>query len=373
LTSALGKVGVGEIGSGFVADLHLASFARNSNATVLAVAGRTAESAARLAAEHGIADSYGDYRSLLERDDIDLVCVGTPNDTHRDIVVDAAQAGKHIICEKPLARTLAEADEMIAATEEAGVKLMYAELICFAPKYVRAKELIDEGAFGRVFQIKHGEQHSGPHSDWFWQGERSGGGVMMDMGCHGVEVIRWMYDKPAVESVTAELGLFMHANRTDLDDHALVTIRFEGNRLGAIETSWAKPGGMEDRIEIIGDGGVAYADLLRGSSISAYSEAGYGYAVEKASQTSGWTFAIYEEYWNYGIPQEMAHFADCVLNDTEPIETGADGRVDLEIIYGAYLSAGRGERVHFPLDLSPEDAAKSPYLLWHEGVSRARR
>jgi predicted dehydrogenase len=372
LTTALSKVGVGVIGSGFVADLHLSSFARNSNATVLAVAGRTAESAARLAAEHGIADSYGDYRRLLDRDDIDMVCVGTPNDTHRDIVLAAAQAGKHIVCEKPLARTLAEADEMIAATDNADVKLMYAELICFAPKYVRAKELIDEGAFGRVFQIKHGEQHSGPHSDWFWQGERSGGGVMMDMGCHGVEVIRWMYDKPAVESVTAELGTFMHANRTDLDDHALVTIRFAGNRLGVIETSWAKPGGMEDRIEIIGDGGVAYVDLLRGSSISAYSEAGYGYAVEKASQTSGWTFAMFEEYWNYGIPQEMQHFADCVLNDSEAIETGADGRADLEIIYAAYLSAGRGERVHLPLELSAEDAAKSPYLLWQEGISQVQ-
>ena len=96
---------------------------------------------------------------------------------------------------------------------------------------MRAKELIDEGAFGRVFQIKHGEQHSGPHSDWFWQGERSGGGVMMDMGCHGVEVIRWMYDKPAVESVTAELGTFMHAI-------GLISTITPSSRSGSSATGW---------------------------------------------------------------------------------------------------------------------------------------
>lgn len=283
------------IGAGFVADLHLSAFARTSNAVVRAVAGRSLDSAATLASRHEITDAYGDYRSLLERDDIDLVCVGTPNDTHRDIVVMAAQAGKHVICEKPLARTLVEADEMIAATHQAGVKLMYAELLCFAPKYVRAKELVDEGAFGRVFQVRHTEQHSGPHADWFWQGERSGGGVMMDMGCHGVELLRWMYDKAQVESVTAVLGTFVHGTRTELDDHAVVVVGLEDDRLGVIETSWAKLGGMDDRVEITGDRGVTYVDLLRGSAMAAYSEAGYGYAVEKASQTNGWTFPMVDE------------------------------------------------------------------------------
>lgn len=80
---------------------------------------------------------------------------------------------------------------------------------------------------------------------------------------------------------------------------------------------------------------------------------------------------MFEEYWNYGIPQEMKHFADCVLNGSEAIETGADGRADLEIIYAAYLSAGRGERVHLPLELSPDDAAKPPYLLWKQGRATA--
>ena len=133
---------------------------------------------------------------------------------------------------------------------------------------------------------------------------------------------------------------------------------------GFIEMSWARPGGMNDLVEIVGDGGVAYVDLLRGSSIVAYSEEGYGYAVEKAGDTKGWSFAMFEESWNYGMPQEIQHFVDCLRTGSEPLETGADGRVALEVVYAAYISAGRGERVHLPLQLSDEEAATAPYLLW---------
>jgi predicted dehydrogenase len=360
----MSELGVGLIGTGFVTDLHAESFKRVLRARVLAVAGTSDEKGRAFAESHEIPDGYGDWRRIIERDDIHMVSVGTPNDTHREIVVAAAEAGKHVVIEKPLARTLADADEMIEACDKAGVKLMYAELICFAPKYVRAKKLIEEGALGDVFQVKHGEQHFGPHSDWFWDPERSGGGVMMDMGCHGCEITRWMYGKPEVKSVYATLGTFVHGDRTEADDHAVVTIEYEGGRLGLIETSWAKAGGMQDSVDIIGSGGVTYADLLRGSSLLTFSTDGYGYAVEKAPETKGWTHTIYEEAWNYGIPQEMEHFTACVLDDLEPEETGRDGRVSLECIYAAYRSAGTGRRVEFPLELTPEEAAAPPYLLW---------
>ena len=154
-----------------------------------------------------------------------------PNDLHREIAVAAAEAGKHVVCEKPLARTLAEADEMIDACQRAGVLLMYAEELCFAPKYVRAKQLADEGALGTVYLVKQGEQHYGPHADWFWDVDRSGGGVLMDMGCHGIEFARWIYDKAPAESVTAEMGTFVHARATHGEDHAVAVVRFDGDRL----------------------------------------------------------------------------------------------------------------------------------------------
>ena len=109
-----------------------------------AVADPDTARAQRLAQTYGVHGAYDDYRRLLERADIDMICVGAPNFTHRDIVVAAAEAGKHVVCEKPLARTMAEADEMLAAADRAGIKLMYAELICFAPS-LRARQ----GAHGR--------------------------------------------------------------------------------------------------------------------------------------------------------------------------------------------------------------------------------
>ena len=363
----MSDIGVGLVGAGLIGDQHALAFQRVKGARVLAVADPDTARAKRLADTYGVPHAYDDYRRLLENRDIEMICVGAPNFTHRNIVVDAAAAGKHVVCEKPLARTLSEADEMLVATDRAGVKLMYAELICFAPRYVRAKELVDEGAFGRVFQIKHGETHYGPHSDWFWQGEQSGGGVLMDMGCHSIEIIRWLYDKPAIQSVTAELGTFVHGDRTDLEDHALVTIRFEGNRLGFIETSWAKPGGMDDRLDIQGSAGTCHGDMMQQSSLLTYSDVGYGYSVEKGT-TTGYSYTIAEEYYNYGMPQEMQHFTDCVLDDREALETGADGRVSLEVIYAAYRSAATGRRIDFPLVLTPEEADGGPHLLW-QGAS----
>jgi predicted dehydrogenase len=113
------------------------------------------------------------------------------------------------------------------------------------------------------------------------------------------------------------------------DDHAIVTIRFEGRRVRLIEASWAKPGGVDDSVEIVGSRGVTYADLLRGSSLTTFSEVGCGYAVEKAPDTRGWTFTMFEEQWNHGFTQEMDNFARCVAEDAVPSETGEGGRASL--------------------------------------------
>jgi len=225
---------------------------------------------------------------------------------------------------------------------------MYAEELCFAPKYVRAKTLIDEGAIGRVYLIKQSEKHSGPHSEWFWDVDRSGGGVMLDMGCHGIEFARWVLGKPAVKSVYAHAGTYVHRDRTRGDDNSILIVEFEGGATALIEDSWAKEGGMDDTAEFYGSEGVIYADVLRGSSLVTYSKGGYGYAVEKAASTAGWTFAMYEESWNYGFPQELDHFVKCVKYDRQPMETGEDGRAVLEILFAGYESAATGKKVEFP-------------------------
>ena len=263
---------------------------------------------------HGIAHHFNDLDKMLAMDEIDMVVLGAPNVLHCEITSKAAAAGKHVVVEKPLCLNLAEADRMIAACEQAGVKLMYAEELCFTPKYVRLKQLLDEGALGRPDLVKQSEKHDGPHAAHFWDVERSGGGVTMDMGCHAIEFFRWLLGRRRRSSrVYAQMGTYVHADKTRGDDNAILILEFDGRRAPRIaEESWTKPGGMDDRAEIYGSQGVAYADLLHGNAIQTYSSGGYGYAVEKAGSTHGWSFTIYEEAWNYGFPQEMPHFVDCV-------------------------------------------------------------
>jgi predicted dehydrogenase len=118
---------------------------------------------------------------------------------------------------------------------------------------------------------------------------------------------------------------------------------------------------MDDSIEVFGDKGQTYADMLMGNALPTYSEVGFGYAVEKAPSTKGWTYPVFEEYWNYGFPQEMRHFARCVRGKEKPISDGETGRVVMEALYAAYASAGLGKRVMLPF--RPKGIAK-PIDLW---------
>src|SRR5258708_4027875 len=136
----------GLIGSAFVSTIHAESIARVKGAQITAVASPSPGKATEFAGKHGIPNHFSEYRALLESPEVDAVVLGLPNDLHCEVTVAAAQAGKHVICEKPLCTTLEEANKMIAACKAAGVLLIYAEELLFAPKYVRAKNLVDAGA-----------------------------------------------------------------------------------------------------------------------------------------------------------------------------------------------------------------------------------
>ncbi|PYV18953.1 MAG: oxidoreductase [Acidobacteria bacterium] len=356
------KVRLGIIGSAFSSNLHAEALREVPEAEVVAACSPNRRHVEEFARKWNIPVVETDYRKVVERKDIDALVVGIPNDLHRPVTVAAAEAGKHAILEKPIAHTLADADAMVASSKKHGVKLLYAETICFSPKYVRAKKLVDEGAIGDLYMVKQSEKHSGPHADWFYDIRRSGGGSIMDMGCHGIEWARWMYGKPKPKSVLAHCQRVLHTKRTKGEDNSVVILEFEGGGTAVIEDSWAKLGGMDDRTELYGTEGVVYCDLLHGSSMETYSRAGYGYAVEKAGETKGWTFTVFEEGHIYGFPHEMRHFVRCILEKETPMETGDDGRATLEIIYAAYESAGTGKRVTWPY--KPKHPDRIPADAW---------
>lgn len=361
-----GTMKVGIIGSQFEAEIHAAAFRIvPEEAEVVAVASPTPGHPQALAEKYGIPRVFHDYREMLKEDDVEMVTIAAPNYLHAQMTLDAAAAGKHVVCEKPLCMTLEEAEEMIDTCRRRGVLLLYAEELFFTPKYVKAKQMADEGAFGKVYLVKQSEKHFGPHADWFWDVERSGGGVFMDMGCHGIAFCYWFLDRPQIKSVLCHMGSYVHGNRTKGEDDSICILEFEGNAVGMVENSWARRGGMDDRIEVYGEGGVSYANLHMGNALPTYSEYGYGYAVEKAPETKGWTWPVFEELWNYGFPQEMRHFARCVRGKEQPIATGEDGRVVMEALYAGYESARTGRKVELPF--RPR-GVKRPIDLWRAGA-----
>src|SRR3984893_9696118 len=239
------KVKVGIIGSQFQADIHAASFKiASEDLEVVAVASPTPGNAAALAKRYAIPRVFTDYREMLKERDIEMITIAAPNQLHAQMTGDCARVGKHLVCEKPLAMTVEECEQMVHVTKQAGVLLLYAEELFFTPKYLKAKEMADDGAFGKIHLVKQSEKHFGPHTPWFWDVDRSGGGVLMDMGCHGIEFARWILGRPKVTSVYAQCGTYVHKDKTRGDDTAILILEFDQGAVALIEESWARLGGM---------------------------------------------------------------------------------------------------------------------------------
>jgi predicted dehydrogenase len=307
---------------------------------------------------------FTDYRQMLEERDIDMITIAAPNQLHAQMTIDCARAGKHVLCEKPLAMTVEQAEEMVDVCKQSGVLLLYAEELFFTPKYLKAKEMADDGAFGKIHLVKQSEKHFGPHAPWFWDVDRCGGGALMDLGCHGIAFCYWFLGRPEITSVYCQMGTYVHADKTQGEDEAHCILEFENGALGVVENSWARRGGMDDRIEVFGSNGLTSANLHMGNALPTYSENGYGYAVEKAPSTVGWTYPVFEELWNYGFPQEMVHFARCVRGTEQPQATGEDGLVVMKALYAAYASAGQGQKMTMPFEVK---GIQKPIDLWFRG------
>ncbi len=335
---------LGLIGAQFIGNLYVYSLRQVSGATITAVA--SPNTAATFAARHSIPAYFTDYHELIRSAEIDAVAIAAPNDLHFDACLAAAEAGKHVLCEKPLAMSLAQSDRMVEACRQAGVVLFYAENLLFAPMYNKVRDLAKKGAVGVPFLVKQSQSHGGPYSPWFWDVDRSGGGVLLDMGCHSIHSICYtMGEWP--EAVTATARQYKHADKGRGEDHTTVLLHFPGNRLGIAENSWAMPGGT-DYLEVYGPEGRLTANLERGAALTMYRAPAEESAAETSASRSGWQFPMYEEAWQFGFPQELQHFVDIIEGRAESRSTGDDGRRVLEIICAAYESARTHQRVALP-------------------------
>ena len=342
------KVNVGVLGYGFVQSaFHMPCYKEIPEADVIAVGGRRKDAVEEFASNWGIKGTYSgnDFVEKLCADpDVEVIDIGLPNFLHKKAAISAAENGKHLICEKPLARNVAEAKVMLDAVRRAGVIHCYAENQIFIPHITRAKEMIVKGAIGNVFWTRSREAHSGPHSVWFWDPELAGGGALLDMGCHSVEVARYLIDNKPVEAYAWGATL---VHLTKAEDNSLALVRYEGNELGQSENSWAAHGGLDLRFEIYGSDGSLFVDPTRETGIKLFTvapEEKVKYIVEKAEAKKGWMYPIWREHEVYGYLFELQHFMSCILKGEIPRETFEDGYVVNCILDACYVSIKSGKR-----------------------------
>ncbi len=332
-------VRIGLLGCGFVATFYMQGLSEVPGQEVVAVYGRDTAKANAFADRWGIPAVSDDMAAVCGRADVDMLLIALPNNMHLEAVRRAAAHGKHVVCTKPLGRNAAEARRMLEAVRVAGVLHGYAETEVFSPAVIRAKNLIDEGAIGRVLTVRSREAHAGPHAPHFWDAAEAGGGVLLDMGCHTIEAARYFIGKEVKPvEVLAWGDTLVHKDKTTAEDNAVVLLRFENGALGQSELSWTARGSLDLRNEVFGSEGSVFTDVTRATPINAYVRATGSYLLEKAESDSGWVFPLPDEARVYGYHEEMKHFVACVARGETPRETFEDGLAVNVIIDAAYQS-----------------------------------
>ena len=346
------KVKVGIVGSRFAAGLHAEAYRRCPDVEV--VAASATDNLDNFCRQYNIPDSYQDYREMLKREDINLVSICVPNFLHKEVTVAAAEAGKHIVCEKPLATKLEDAGTMLKVVSANKVKLMYAEDWLFAPALARAKSICDEGAIGDVLYIKAKECHPGSHSLYAQKLEYCGGGAIIHLAIHPIGFVRWLKGKEVV-GVTGKVSGGGKKNlkheHFEGEDWGVAILTFDDGTQAFIEGNYITCGGLDDTVEIYGTKGVIKIDLAQGSPLSVYSLEGYRYAIEKAEMTKGWTRPAIDEEASLGYIDEISHFVDCVIENKDPMQgvRAEDGLKILEIVMAVYESANKGRAITLSL------------------------
>jgi predicted dehydrogenase len=338
------KVNVGLLGTGFVLDsCHLPIYSLlGESVNVVAVAGNEEGKVESFRKRWGIRRGYHGPEAidrLCADPEIDVVDVSIPNYLHLHAVSSAAENHKGVICEKPLARNGEEAVEALDAVRRYDVIHCYAENQIFIPQVTKARQIIRDGTLGKITWIRSREAHSGPRSAWFYDLDRAGGGVLLDMGCHSIEVARnLLQSKPtAVDAWTATLS-----HKIKSEDNSLVLVKYMNGALSQCENSWTTKGGLDIRLEIFGTEGSIFVDITRETGMrvfSARSEEKAGYVVEKADAKTGWMYPVPLEPFAYGFYDELSYFLQCIRTGTRPSEAFEDGLVVNKIMDKAYQSS----------------------------------
>jgi len=347
------RIKVGIVGCGFIGNAHYLGYKNNPQAEVVAVCDMISSSAEEFAKRHGIKKWYNKVEQLLEKEDIDAVSVCTPHHTHAEVVVTVAEAGKHILVEKPLSTTTADADTMIEATKKAKVKFMVAFINRFTPPFTEAKQIIDEGAIGEITMIRSTRWGWIPWSDWYIDPAK-GGGILRDRFCYGVDHARWLTGSE-VEEVFAYGATIVHKDKAKkfgkgFIDNAKILMKMKNGILASAEESYSCKFGYYDKLEVIGSEGLVIADPFKHDLVTLWTtkssnpDASF---FNGLPYTPGWNwpdmahFPLKEKAFG-SFSYQAKHFIDCIINDWKPLVTGEDGKAAVQVVNAAEESYSKG-------------------------------
>jgi predicted dehydrogenase len=334
-THNITMLGTGLIGLFYTLALH----GQRSRDRVQVIYSRSQERADKFAADLGIPHRVTDMKAAIEHPDTDTVVIGLPNHLHEEAVNLCAAAGKAVLLTKPLARNGEEAWRILQTVEKAGIFAGYLEDLVYTPKALKAIKAVQSGQIGTPTWARSRETHPGPHSAWFWDAKQAGGGAIIDLGCHCVEIMRCYMgkDNRPVEAMCWKDTL---VHPIEAEDNAIALIKFESGAIGQFEVSWTFRGGMDLRDEVAGTEGTIWLNHFLRTGFEVFTTgAGSEYVAEKSETSAGWLFPVGDELSELGYVDMFTDMFNAMDNGGQPSETFYDGYVVNAVMDACYRSA----------------------------------
>jgi len=328
------------LGSGFIGRFYAESLhGQRSRDRIVSIYSRREESAKKFASDYGCPHWTITMEESIAHPDVDVVCISLPNNLHEAAVMLCCKHKKAVITTKPLGRNAIEAKRMLEAVEKAGIFNGYLEDLVYTPKFLKALESVKNGALGRILWSKSRETHPGPHSDWFWDLEQAGGGCILDLGCHCVEIGRGFIGKD-IKPVEVMCWADTQVKPIEAEDHAIGLVKYENGAIGQFEVSWTFRGGLDLRDEVMGTEGTIWLNNFLRTGFEMFTTGkGGDYLAEKAESNSGWLFPVGDEMNDLGYNHMFTDMFNAMEKGIEPKETFYDGYVVNAILDAAYKSA----------------------------------
>ncbi len=328
------------LGAGFIARFYADSIqSLRSRDRICTVYARRKESAEKLAEDYGISRFSTSLEEVINDPEADAVIIALPNHLHEAAVEACVRAKKAVLCTKPLGRNAVEALRMLRAVEKAGIFHGYLEDLFYTPKTQKAIADVRRGALGKILWTRSREAHPGPHSDWFWDKETAGGGAIIDLACHCIEIGRGYIGKD-IRPLEVMCWAGTQVKPIDAEDNAIGLVRYENGAISQFEVSWTFRGGLDLRDEVMGSEGTVWVNNFLRTGFEMYSSGeGNTYVAEKAESNKGWLFPVGDEVHELGYRHMFTDMLDSMEQDTVPEETFYDGYIVNAVMDAAYQSS----------------------------------